>query len=101
MAGKWPSLVSSAISAVSASLIAEARVDLNRAVQLAPHDYAGRLYLGTLLLQQDNNAAGAVTQYQQFLAASPPTALIQQAAVLLRQAYHQAGVALPSQVPAA
>jgi cytochrome c-type biogenesis protein CcmH len=84
----------------SASLIAEARVDLNKAVQLAPHDYAGRLYLGTLLLQQDNNAAGAVTQYQQFLAAKPPSALIQQAAVLLRQAYHQAGVALPSQVPA-
>jgi cytochrome c-type biogenesis protein CcmH len=85
----------------SNSLIAEARADLERAVTLAPHDYAGRLYLGTLLLQQDHNAAGAVTQYQQFLAAKPPAALIKQAAVLLRQAYQQAGVPVPSQVPAA
>jgi tetratricopeptide (TPR) repeat protein len=84
----------------SASLINDAKAKLNQAVQLNPGDYAPRLYLGTVLLDQDNNASGAVAQYQAFLAANPPAALLHQAASLLRQAYTQAGVPLPSEVPA-
>jgi cytochrome c-type biogenesis protein CcmH len=84
----------------SASLIASGRDKLTRAVKLAPDDYAGRLYLGTVLLQEDQNPAGAVAQYQAFLAAKPPADLIKQAASLLRQAYTEAGVPVPSQVPA-
>ena len=87
-------------SGKDASLIGDSRAKLNRAVQLDPGDYAARLYLGTLLLEQDNDASGAVAQYQEFLADDPPTAVLNQAAPTLRQAYHQAGVALPSQVPA-
>ncbi len=88
-------------SGKSASLIADARVKLNRAVLLDPDDYAARLYLGTLLLQQDSNAAAAVAQYQKFLANSPPAALLKQAAPELRTAYQQAGIPVPAQVPAA
>jgi cytochrome c-type biogenesis protein CcmH len=85
----------------SASLIADARAKLDHAVKLNPTDYAARLYLGTVLLNQDHDASGAVAQYQAFLAANPPTALLQQAASLLRQAYTQAGMPVPSSVPAA
>jgi cytochrome c-type biogenesis protein CcmH len=83
----------------NAALMADARSKLTRAVHLAPDDYAGRLYLGTLLLQADGNAAGAVTQYRAFLADDPPVDLVQQAAAVLRQAYAKAGVPVPSQVP--
>jgi tetratricopeptide (TPR) repeat protein len=82
------------------SLVAQGRTDLERAVTLAPTDFAARLYLGTVLLQQDNNAAGAVAQYERFLAANPPTAVLQQAAGLIRKAYTEAGVPVPAQVPA-
>lgn len=85
----------------SASLIADARAKLDQAVKLNPSDYAARLYLGTVLLEQDNNAPGAVAQYQAFLAANPPADLLQQAAAVLRQAYTQAGLPVPSAVPAA
>jgi cytochrome c-type biogenesis protein CcmH len=85
----------------SASLIADARAKLDQAVKLNPGDYAARLYLGTVLLDQDHDASGAVAQYQAFLAANPPAALLQQAASLLRQAYTQAGMPVPSSVPAA
>jgi cytochrome c-type biogenesis protein CcmH len=84
----------------SASLINDAKAKLDQAVQLNPGDYAPRLYLGTVLLDQDDNASGAVAQYQAFLAANPPAALLHQAAPLLRQAYTQAGVPLPAEVPA-
>ncbi len=85
----------------SASLIADARAKLDEAVKLDPTDYAARLYLGTVLLDQDHDASGAVAQYQAFLAANPPAALLEQAASLLRQAYTQAGLPVPSSVPAA
>jgi tetratricopeptide (TPR) repeat protein len=85
----------------SASLISDGRAKLDRAVQLDPGDYAVRLYLGTVLLQQDGDASGAVGEYRQFLADSPPSTLIRQAAPDLRQAYEEAGVAIPPQVPAA
>ncbi|MGO9028837.1 MAG: cytochrome c-type biogenesis protein CcmH [Acidimicrobiales bacterium] len=88
------------VAGSSASLVADGRADLEKAVQLAPSDFAGRLYLGTVLLQQDGNAAGAVAQYRQFLAADPPTDLLDQAAPLLRRAYTQAGLPVPPQVPA-
>ncbi len=87
------------VQGTSASLVADARAKLTEAVQLAPTDYAGRLYLGTLLLQQDGNAAGAVAQFQAFLAAGPPADLLTQAAPILRKAYTQAAVPVPSQVP--
>jgi len=80
-------------------LIADGRAKLNRAVRLDPGDYAVRLYLGTVMLQ-DGNAAGAVGEYRQFLADSPPSALLDQAAPQLRQAFQDAGVAVPAQVPA-
>ena len=80
------------------SLIGDARAKLDRAVKLNPHDYAVRLYLGTVSLQQDGNAAAAVDQYRQFLAANPPSAIVTQAAPEIRQAYQKAGVPLPPQV---
>ncbi len=80
------------------SLIGDARAKLDRAVKLNPHDYAVRLYLGTVLIQQDGNAAGAVEQYRQFLADSPPAALVGQAATQIRQAYQKAGLPVPTQV---
>ncbi|HWD53361.1 MAG TPA: cytochrome c-type biogenesis protein CcmH [Acidimicrobiales bacterium] len=85
----------------SPSLIADARAKLEQAVKLNPTDYAARLYLGTVFLDQDHDASGAVAQYQAFLAANPPASLLQQAASLLRQAYTQAGMPVPSSVPAA
>jgi cytochrome c-type biogenesis protein CcmH len=84
----------------SQSLISDARAKLDKAVQLDPTDFAARLYLGTVLLEQDGNAAGAVAQYRKFLADDPPASVLKQAASVLRQAYQQAGVPLPSQVPA-
>jgi tetratricopeptide (TPR) repeat protein len=82
----------------SASLIADGRAKLNRAVQLNPSDYAARLYLGTLLLQQDGDATGAVVQYRQFLADTPPASLVNQAAPQIRRAYQRAGVPVPAAV---
>jgi cytochrome c-type biogenesis protein CcmH len=84
----------------SQSLISDARAKLDRAVQLDPTDFAARLYLGTVLLEHDRNAAGAVAQYRQFLADDPPASVLKQAASVLREAYRQAGVPLPSKVPA-
>jgi hypothetical protein len=79
----------------NSSLLTDARAKLERAVTLAPGDYAARLYLGTLLLLQDHDPGGAVNQYRAFLADSPPASVLHQAAPELRQAYGQAGVALP------
>ena len=87
-------------TAKNAELITDGRAKLNRAVHLQPGDYAARLYLGTVLLLQDGNASGAVVEYRQFLADSPPSALLDQAAPELRQAFQQAGVPVPAQVPA-
>ena len=67
-------------------------------MRLDPHDYAVRLYLGTVAFQQDSDAAGAVVQYRQFLADGPPAAIVKQAAPELREAYQQAGDPIPSQV---
>jgi cytochrome c-type biogenesis protein CcmH len=85
-------------SGTSGSLISDARVKLDRAAQLDPHDYAVRLYLGTILLQQDGNAAGSVEQYRQFLGDNPPAATLGQAAPVIRQAYQRAGLPVPPQV---
>jgi cytochrome c-type biogenesis protein CcmH len=88
----------------SATLTAEGRKLVQQAVKLDPQDFAGHLYLGTILLLQDHNATGAVAQYQQFLGATNPVpgaSVIKQAAPYIRQAYTQAGVTLPSKVPAA
>jgi tetratricopeptide (TPR) repeat protein len=88
----------------SASLTAEGRKLVEQAVKLDPQDFAGHLYLGTIVLLQDHDATGAVTQYQQFLASknpAPAASVIKQAAPYIRQAFAQAGVALPAQVPSA
>ncbi len=85
----------------SASLLADARSMLERAVALGPGDYAAHLYLGTVLLDEDGNTAGAVEQYRDFLADDPPHTVVVEAAAELRVAYGRAGVALPPQVPAA
>ncbi|HEY2562092.1 MAG TPA: hypothetical protein VGI44_00190, partial [Acidimicrobiales bacterium] len=88
----------------SATLTSEGRKLVQQAVKLDPQDFAGHLYLGTILLLQDHNATGAVAQYRQFLGATNPVpgaSVIKQAAPYIRQAYTQAGVALPSKVPAA
>ena len=82
------------------SLIRAGQAKLDHAVRLDPGDYAVRLYLGTVLLQLDDNAGGAVGEYRQFLADGPPASLVLQAAPELRQAYQQAGLAVPAQVPA-
>jgi cytochrome c-type biogenesis protein CcmH len=84
----------------SASLIADARSKLDKAVRLDPGDFAVRLYLGTVLLLQDDNVTGAIAQYDRFLADQPPPTVVAEAAANLRQAYRQAGVPIPSQVPA-
>jgi tetratricopeptide (TPR) repeat protein len=83
----------------STSLMDDAKVKLERATALDPGDYAASLYLGTVLLQRDGNAAGAVGQFQRFLADGPPADLLRQAAPELRQAYAEAGLPLPAQVP--
>lgn len=88
----------------STTLKNQGRKLVERAVKLDPQDFAGHLYLGTILLLQDNDATGAVAQYQAFLGATNPVpdpSVIKQAAPYMRRAYTQAGVALPSQVPAA
>jgi cytochrome c-type biogenesis protein CcmH len=88
----------------STTLKNQGRKLVERAVKLDAKDFAGHLYLGTILLLQDNDAAGAVAQYQAFLGATNPVpdpSVIKQAAPYIRRAYTQAGVALPSQVPAA
>ena len=88
----------------SAKLTAEGRKLVESAVQLDPQDFAGHLYLGTILLQQDHDAAGAVAQYRAFLGATNPepgASVIKQAAPYIRQAFAQAGVAVPSKVPPA
>ncbi len=85
----------------SASLLADARSMLERAVALGPGDYAAHLYLGTVLLDEDGDAAGAVGQYRDFLADDPPHTVVVEAAAELRAAYGRAGVALPPEVPAA
>jgi tetratricopeptide (TPR) repeat protein len=88
----------------STTLKDQGRRLVERAVKLDPRDFAGHLYLGTILLLQDNDATGAVAQYQAFLGARNPVPdplVIKQAAPYIRRAYTQAGVALPSQVPAA
>jgi tetratricopeptide (TPR) repeat protein len=88
----------------SATLKAQGRKLVEKAVKLDPQDFAGHLYLGTILLLQDQNATGAVAQYQLFLGATnpvPAASVIQQAAPYIRQAYALAGVALPPQVPTA
>ncbi len=82
------------------SLIRAGQAKLDHAVRLDPGDYAVRLYLGTVLLQLDDDAGGAVGEYRQFLADGPPASLVLQAAPELRQAYQQAGLAVPAQVPA-
>lgn len=79
----------------SASLLTDAHAKLERAVTLQPGDFAARLYLGSLLLLEDHDPDGAVTQYRAFLSDSPPASIVQQAAPELREAYSQAGVALP------
>jgi cytochrome c-type biogenesis protein CcmH len=87
----------------STTLKSQGRKLVERAVKLDPQDFAGHLYLGTILLLQDNDATGAVAQYQAFLGATnpvPAASVIKQAAPYIRRAYTQAGVALPSQVPA-
>jgi tetratricopeptide (TPR) repeat protein len=85
----------------SASLMADARAKLLRAVRLDPGDYAARLYLGTLVLQRDGDATGAVAQYRQFLADSPPASLVAQAGPEIRSAFQQAGLAVPASVAGA
>jgi cytochrome c-type biogenesis protein CcmH len=87
-------------SGKSGSLLSDARVKLDRAAQLDPHDYAVRLYLGTILLQHDGNAAGSVEQYRQFLGDNPPAVVVGQAAPVIRQAYQKAGLPVPPQVAA-
>jgi cytochrome c-type biogenesis protein CcmH len=84
-----------------ASLVADARAKLLRAVRLDPGDYAARLYLGTLLLQRDADATGAVAQYRQFLADSPPASLLAQAGPEIRSAFQQAGMPVPASVAGA
>lgn len=80
------------------SLIGNGRAKLDRAVQINPGDYAARLYLGTVVLQQDHNPAGAVAEYRRFLAAGPPQAVLQQATPIIKQAFQQAGIPVPSQL---
>ena len=80
----------------NSSVMANGLAKLDRAVVLNPGDYAVRLYLGTVQLQYDDNAAGAVAQYRRFLADNPPSTLVQQAAPEIRNAYQQAGLAVPA-----
>ncbi len=79
----------------STSLLADAHAKLERAASLDPGDYAARLYLGTVLFLADHDPPGAVAQYRAFLADDPPTSVVHQAASELREAYSQAGIALP------
>ncbi|MDA8294654.1 MAG: cytochrome c-type biogenesis protein CcmH [Actinomycetota bacterium] len=77
------------------SLAASGTAKLERAVSLAPSDYAAHLYLGTVLASRQGGATAAVAQFDDFLADHPPTSLVAQAAPVLRRAYAAAGVPLP------
>jgi tetratricopeptide (TPR) repeat protein len=66
------------------------------AVRVAPSFYGGHLFLGLILLNQDHNATGAVTQFNEFLADHPPTTEVHNVASLIRTAYTQAGMPVPS-----
>jgi len=72
---------------------------VRRALTVAPHDEAAHLFLGTIELEGDHDPMAAVAQYELFLAEHPPKATVASAAALLRKAYSEAGVPLPSQVP--
>jgi cytochrome c-type biogenesis protein CcmH len=80
------------------SVINNGLAKLDRAVTLNPGDYAVRLYLGTVQLQYNDNAAAAVAQYRRFLADGPPSTLVDQAAPEIRNAFQQAGLAVPTPV---
>jgi hypothetical protein len=58
------------------------------------------LFLGLILYNQDHNAAGAVKQFNLFLSDSSPAGEVQTVAPLLRGAYTQAGVAVPTALAA-
>ncbi len=73
---------------------------VQRAVALDPRLAAAHLFYGTMLLEQDHDPAGAVRQYRAFLAAHPPARLVASAAHLIDQAFSEAGVPIPSGVPA-
>lgn len=87
-------------SSGKASLVADGQAKLNRAVQLNPHDYAVRLYLGTVLLQQTGDSKGAVAEYRDFLADKPPASVVSQAAPELREAFEAAGQQVPAEISA-
>ena len=83
----------------SNALIADAQSLLNKAVVLAPGDYAVHLYLGSILLELNDNAVGAANQFRLFLADDPPAAVVSQAAPTIRSAFTQAGQPVPAAVP--
>jgi cytochrome c-type biogenesis protein CcmH len=87
-------------SSSSASVMADGRAKLNRAVELKPGDYAVRLYLGTVLFQQTGDSNGAVAQYRDFLADKPPTSVVSQAAPEMREVFEAAGQPVPAEIRA-
>jgi tetratricopeptide (TPR) repeat protein len=78
------------------TLEAEGRRSEQKAIRVAPTYWAGHLFLGLILYNQDHNATGAVAQFNQFLADHPAAAQVTSVAPLLKDAYVQAGVAVPA-----
>jgi hypothetical protein len=84
----------------SPTLVAQGRREEEKAIQVAPNFFAGHLFLGLILVNQDHNDKGAVAQFNDFLADGPSAAEVQSVAPLLRGAYTEAGVAVPSSLAA-
>ncbi|HVB91922.1 MAG TPA: hypothetical protein VND70_07455 [Acidimicrobiales bacterium] len=78
-----------------ASLTADGRREVERAVQASPSYYAAHLFLGLILENQDDNHTGAVTQFNDFVIDDPPAYVMLIAAPLVEGAYKAAGVPLP------
>ncbi len=87
-------------SAGNLTLAAQGRSAVADSVKLDPSLFAGRLYLGSILLAQ-HQPTQAVVQYKAFLADHPPKSWVTTAAGYISQAFTEAKQPVPAQVKAA
>ncbi|HVX23508.1 MAG TPA: collagen-like protein [Acidimicrobiales bacterium] len=82
------------------TLAAQGRSAVAQSVNLAPSQFAGHLYLGSILLAQ-HQPAKAVAEYRAFLADHPPKEWVAKAAGYITQAFTEVHQPVPAQVRAA
>jgi len=81
------------------TLAAQGRSAVAESVKLDPSFYAGRLYLGSILLAQ-HQPNQAVVQYKAFLGDHPPKQWVATGATYIARAFTEAHQAVPAQVEA-